>query len=158
MILELCYLHEGGLRIAAADDEPGIRELLFEDWVELVAVPVSLGDLHRSIGPHGVCTRGDSAPVCAEPHGATLLCDAPLLGQKVDYRRRGLGVEFRAVRPFQVADASRVLHHGELHPEADAEEGDLVSPGMIHGTDLSLDAALSEPAWYEYAVDIGEVR
>ncbi len=50
-----------------------------------------------------------------------------------------------------------ILDHGELHAEADAEEGDLVRPCIRDGPDFPLDAPLPEPSRNKHAVDVLEV-
>ena len=86
MIRELDDLHEPGLGVAAADDQALFRKLLLVGVVELIAVPVALGDLVALVGGHGVRALGQRAAVCPEAHGAALFRDEPLVREIVDDR------------------------------------------------------------------------
>ena len=57
-----------------------------------------------------------------------------------------LGVELGGVRSVHAGDVARKLDHGHLHPEADAEERDLLLARRLRGPDLALDPPLAEPA------------
>ena len=65
--------------------------------------------------------------------------------------RRGR-VELAGVRAFQPAGVARELYHRALHAQADAEVGNQARPGVVHGVDHALHAALAEAPRHQDAV------
>ena len=125
--------------------------------VELIAVAVALADLIGSICPVGKgVVACDPAGVGPQPHGAALGGDAPLVGHQVDDRVGGGPGQLAGVGVLHVADVAGVLDHRHLHSQADAQEGDLVLPGVADGGDLALDAPVAEAAGDQYAVGPGQ--
>ena len=78
------------------------------------------------------------------------------LGDERDDRVLRIALELRRIRAGQAEHAARVLDHGNLHAEADAEVGHAVLAGVAHRRDLALDAALAEAARHEDRVHAGE--
>ncbi len=58
----------------------------------------------------------------------------------------------------QAADVAGELDDGDLHAEADAEEGDAVFAGILGGSDLALGAAVSEATGNEDALKAAEIE
>ena len=48
------------------------------------------------------------------------------------------------------------FHHGELHPEADAKEGNVVFPGVADGPHLALGSPFPEAAGDQYPIGVLE--
>ena len=131
-----------------------LGQLLAVVVVELIAVAVALGDLVGAVGPVGkAVVVGDAAGIGPQAHGAALLRDAPLVGHQVDDRVGGGLRQLAGVGVGHAAHVAGKLHHGHLHPQADAQEGDLVLPGKAHGGDLALDAPVAKAAGDQHAVD-----
>src|SRR5215207_8103862 len=90
--------------------------------------------------------------VGTESHRAAHVCYLLLLGQQIDYRVWGLGVELAGVRAPHADDVARELGHRHLHAQAYAEERDPLFAGDPRRGDLALDPPLSEPAGDQDAV------
>ena len=155
---ELDDLDEPALLERPADDEAALDELLAVRVVDLVAVPVALGD-HRlaAVDLARVRPFGELDGLRAEAHRAAEILDLLLLGQQVDHRIRRLGIHLRRVRAVEAADVPRELRDGDVHAEADAEVRDLVLARDAAGEDLPLPAARAEAARHEHAVDACEL-
>ena len=69
---------------------------------------------------------------------------------------RGIEGELGAVGIRQARHVARVFDHGQLHAQADAQEGHLVLAGELDGPDLALDAALAEAARHQDGVVVGQ--
>src|SRR5690606_17983542 len=99
--------------------------------------------------------------VAAEPHGAAHVAlagdDVLLVGHGGDDRVLGVGVELGGVGVLQPGEVAGGLDDHALHAEADAEQRDLVLPGVADGADLALYAADAEAAGDEHAVDAVEL-
>jgi hypothetical protein len=80
------------------------------------------------------------------------------LGDQRDDRVRRVGIELGRVRVRERRAVARVLDHGELHAEADAEVRDAVLARVADRLDLAFDAALAEAARHEDRVHAGERR
>ena len=150
---QLDHLHKRSLGVAAAYDEPLLDEPLLEGAVELVAVPVSLGDLAGPVGLHGARALRQGAAVRAETHGSPLPGEVPLIGEEIDDRLRGLRVELGAVGVLQAASVPGELDHGELHAQADPEIRDAGVPGIPGRPDHALDAAVAEASGHQDPVN-----
>ena len=114
MVGQLHDLHELCLRVAAADDQAFVGQLLLISAVELVAVAVALGDLLVLVGLHGLRARLEDAAVGAQAHGAAHVHDIALLGHEIN---DGIGcgqVELAAVRLIGPHRMSRQLDHHDL--------------------------------------------
>ena len=64
-----------------------------------------------------------------------------------------MGVQLGGVGARQPAHVSGKLHHRQLHPQADAQEGDLLFPGVPDGLNFALDAPVPEAAGHQNALD-----
>src|SRR5690606_42149063 len=74
---------------------------------------------------------------------------------------QGMGaflVELGRARAAQPADVPGELDHGELHPEADAEEGNAVLARKADRGDLPLDPAIAEAARDEDRIQAAQQR
>mmetsp|Transcript_24740 Transcript_24740/g.69258 ORF Transcript_24740/g.69258 Transcript_24740/m.69258 type:complete len:247 (-) Transcript_24740:742-1482(-) len=65
---------------------------------------------------------------------------------------RGAAVELLAVRLGELEDTPAVLHHGQLHTEADAQEWVLLHAGEPDGVDLAFHASIAKAARHEDGV------
>src|SRR5262249_50659958 len=101
-------------------------------------------------------TRGRSllehARIRPQSHGSALLGETPLRGEQIDHRMRRARVDLGRVGALETAHVPRDLDHRHLHPEADAEEGDLALPRVAHRGDLPLRPTRPEPHRHEDAV------
>src|SRR5262245_11686413 len=104
----------------------------------LVAMAVALADAPRAIDALCDGAAADLARVGAEAHGAALVDYAVLVGHQIDDRGVAVLVELARVGALHLADVARELHHRELHPQADAEERDLLLARVADGVDLPL--------------------
>jgi hypothetical protein len=92
MVGKLDDLNEPPFLEGAGHGEPGGRQLLAVEVVDLVAVPVALEDHRVTVElPRGraVCELDG---LRAKPHRAAEILDPLLLRQQVDHRKRRLGI------------------------------------------------------------------
>src|SRR4051794_38177856 len=92
-------------------------------------------------GAGGQLDRGGPGALRPAEVGALLL-----LGQQVDDRPLGLGVELGRVGAVHAGDVAGELAHRDLHAEADAQVRDALLARDLGGEDLALDAAPAEAA------------
>ena len=69
-----------------------------------------------------------------------------------------LGIQLGGVGARQAAHVPGELHHRQLHPQADTQEGHPVLPGEADGLDLALDAPFSKAAGHQNALDARQQR
>ena len=113
---QLHNLHQLPVGGHPGQGESGGGEDGSEVVVELVAVAVALVDLLRSIGGKGPALRcGEPAGVGAQPHGAALVGDLPLVGHQVNDRVGGGSGQLAGVGVRHAADVAGELHHRHLH-------------------------------------------
>ncbi len=160
-------LHQGAVGRGAADDEPGLHQPVPELDVELEPVPVAFLDPFRSVGPVGEGAGFEDARVGAEPQGPAhvrhLVAGLDLVGpvvepllHEIDDRVGGGAVELGGVGVFHPRHVAGELYHGQLHAEADTEEGDLPGPGVVDGVDLAAHPPGTEAAGDQDAVAAGQ--
>ena len=121
--------------------------------VELEAMTVALVHHRLAVRLGGARPGSELARIHAEPHGAALLLDVALLGEQVDDRMRREGVELRRVRVRSVENLAGDIDDGALHSEAQPEVRDQLLPRVSRGEHLALDAAMTEAAGHDDAVD-----
>ena len=92
--------------------------------------------------------RRDITGVSTQTHGPALVSDALLVGHQVNDRMGG-GCQFTGMSIGQTGHMAGELHHRHLHPQADAEEGDLVFPGILGSPDHPFDAPVAEAAGHQ---------
>jgi len=122
--------------------------------VDLVAMPMPLGDRRRAIDPVRERAGNHVAGLRAKPHRTAqvrariALFDRPVavlpLGDQCHHRMGCRGLELGAVGVREPRQMSRALDHCELHAKADAQVGHLVLARIANRRDLSLDPALAE--------------
>ncbi|GBD36451.1 hypothetical protein HRbin36_01576 [bacterium HR36] len=124
--------------------------------VELVAMSVPLRDNGLTIGLADAATLSQLARVRPQSHRPAFFCNLPLfIHQANDWMGR-VAVEFRAVRLAQPEHVPGKLDGCALHPQTDAEKGNLFFPGVANGFDLSLDTAIAEAPRHQHPVAIGK--
>src|SRR6202162_2056504 len=130
--------------------------------VELIAVPVALGDLIAAIEIARQSSWLQLYVLRAQAHGAAELraliprlravrTVLPFGDQRDDPVRRG-AIELGAVGIRQLEHVAAVFDDRELHPQADAEIRHAVFTGEPRRLDLALDAAFAESARHQYRV------
>ncbi len=157
-------------RMPSGDDPGEPHAVLFEPvlvgGVDLVAVPVPLGDFGRTVDVGDAAAAREDRRISAEPHGAAEIAVGRALlerialqpfGHQADYGLLGR-TELGRIGVLDAAQIARRLDHRHLHAEADAEIGNVALSGELRGADLSLGAALAEAAGHQNAVDVFEER
>src|SRR6266403_2244430 len=158
MILDLDDLDELFLRPQTRHAQAVLLEGLEVVVVDLVPLAVTLTD-HR-LGPVEARSHralGHQDGIEAQPHGAALVGERPLLGQEIDHEVRRAGGELGRVGALQAAHGPCELDHGTLHAEADAEVRHALLARVAYRLDLALDAAVAEAPRHQNTVDVGEV-
>ena len=144
---QLHHLHQLPIGGQPGQDKTGPGDCLPEVVVELVAVPVALADLLCLVGGKGPAVPpGEPAGIGPQPHGASLVGDPPLAGHQVNDRVGGGPGELAGVGVRHAADVAGKLHHRHLHPQADAQEGHALLPGIPNGGNFALDPPAAEAA------------
>src|SRR5438552_7781910 len=156
VVANLADLDERAVRGRAAGDEAGLFELGAVLVVELVAVAVALGHLGGLVGAMGARAGDEPTVVFAEPHRPALVDDPALGVEERDDGIRRLGVELGGVRLVAAEVVAGELDGHDMQAEAEPEVGDAAGAGEAGGLDLALDAALTEAAGHDDAVDVGE--
>ena len=118
---------------------------------------VALGDGGALVHGVGLGTGNEVGDPGAETHGAPEVDDLFLLLEKADDGVGGAFVELGAVGIVPAADVAGELDDGDLHAEADAEEGDVVFAGVAGGGDFPLSAAVAKATGDEDALEAFEV-
>src|ERR671912_1771669 len=130
--------------------------------VDLVAVPVALGDFRAAIDLRHLAALLQRGLERAEAHGAAEIaaCRALLqfvaaqpLGEKAHHRLGGRA-EFGGAGVLDSGERPGRLHHRHLHAEADAEIRHLALAGELRRPDLALGAALAESACSKISLSI----
>ncbi len=128
--------------------------------VDLVAVPVALGDVLAAIDLGDLGPGRQHCVIGAQPHGAAKLlvggAGDPLvaldpLGHQAD-DRIGRGAELGRGGVLHAGHVPHRLDHRHLHAEADAEIGHLALAGELGRPHLPLRAPLTEAAGHQDAV------
>ena len=125
--------------------------------VELIAVPVPLRDVRRSVSLERRCVFPvNAAREGAQAHGASLVGHAPLALHQVDDGIRCVRVQLAGVSPLHAAHMAGKLHHRHLHSQTDAQKRYFMLPGIADGGDLALDPPAAKAAGYQDAVHSGK--
>src|SRR3989338_8379515 len=157
MVPDLDDFHELGLRPLPGEDEPLLFEFPAERVIELVAVPVPLGD--RRVLPDLPRTPVrllrlrpllQFAPVRAEAERPPLRPARMLPGQEVHDvlapRERSRLIELLTRKLRILERPPRVLDGEDLCPETEPQVRDLLRPRVMRREDFALDAADAESA------------
>ena len=156
MVGQLDDLHEGARRVRAGDHEPRLLQGRPVLGIELVAVPVSFGDSPAPVGGGRPRALDEDRRLGPESHRAPLVHDRVLLVHEADHGVGCVAVELGRVGGREARHVPGHVDHRALHPQADAEEGQPPLAGEPDRLHLALDAALTEPARHEQAVEAGE--
>src|ERR1022692_5179864 len=149
----------GGALRPGPDDQAGGLEARQVMIVDLIAVPMSLGDRRRAINPMGERAGDDVARLRPEAHRAAeiglviatldrAIAVLPFRDQR-DHRMWCRGIELGAVRVRESRLVARVLDDRQLHAQANAEIRDAVLARVTDCLDLAFDAPLAEPARHQ---------
>ena len=124
-------LHQAAVRGQARQPQPRRLHLAAEAVVELVPMPVALGDILRAVLPPGQTPLRQPAGVLAQPHGAALGGNAHLIGHQVNDGMGRHGGEFGAVGVGPAHHVAGKLDDSDLHPQADAQIRHLMLPCIL---------------------------
>src|SRR5690348_1694931 len=149
VIGELDHFPERAVRRQAGAAHPILREHVAVGVRHLVAVPMALADLERSIRLGDPGAGAQLAWVRAQPHGPAQLLDALLRAHQRDHGILAFGCEFARVRVGEFDDVPHELDDRGLQAEADAEERELVFPRPANRLEHAFDAAHAESAWHQ---------
>ena len=153
---ELDELDQPAVGRRAAADEPVRLEAGPVVGVELVAVTVPLADDRLAVGLGHLGARLEHGVVRAQAHRAALVGHVALVVHQVDHRVLGRRVELGRVGVGQTEHVAGELDRHRLQPEAQPEAGHALLAGVAGGGDLALDAAGTEAAGDDDAVEVGE--
>ena len=158
VVRQLHDLHQPLVGREARQHQAGLLHLGAVIVIELKAVAVTLGDLHRAVEAAAAAALLQHAGVLAKAHGAALFRHVHLVGHQSDDRvGRGLG-ELSGVRVLPAQHVPGKLHHRHLHAQADAKIGHAVLPGVPAGQDHTLYAPIAEAAGHQHAGYITQHR
>lgn len=131
-------------------------KLLPVDVVELVAVPMTFGNLGRSIALGGDAIGIQHRWLGAKPHRATFLGDRFLLIQQADHGMLGIFVKFCRMCPTKAADVAGKFDDRTLHSETDSKKRHAALSGVADRLDLAFDPSFPESSRHQDAVVAGE--
>ena len=158
VVFPLHDLHQAAVGGQSGQGQAAGLQLRPELVVELIAVAVPLGNVQGAVGFIGKgVLPGDPAGAGAQAHGAPLGGDPHLVGHEGDDRVLGGLGELPGVGVLHGAQVAGGLDDRHLHPQADAEEGNLVLPGVPHGGNHPLNAPVPEAAGHQDAVHPGQL-
>src|ERR1700730_15407598 len=123
MVTQLDYLDQAVIRRGSAEDHARFPHRLAIRIVELETMPVPLVDDRLPVRLGRQRSGLQLAGIETEPHRAALVGDVALLGQEVDDRMAGEGIELRAVGVGLAQQIAAELDDRALHPETEPEIG-----------------------------------
>ncbi len=150
---DLHRFHDPAVGGGAAEDHAGSFHGFPVVVVELIAVAVALGDQLLAVALHHLGAGLDLAGIAAQPKGAALVDVLVLVGHEVDDLVQAVLVKLAGVGVLNAAHVPAELDHSDLHPQADAQVGHVVFPGVFAGQDHALNAPAAKPAGDDDAVD-----
>src|SRR6267143_3142093 len=153
MIRNFNDLDEVLVRRNTRNDQAVLGQNLLEPPIEFVAMPVALGNHRSVVDAVGERSLLEIGRVGAQTHGPADGVHAKQVAQLINDRVRCIRVELGAVGIPQSADILRILDDGALHPGTNPEIRDFFFAGVLDGADHSGNAALSESAGDENAVE-----
>ena len=103
-------------------------------------------DLQFTVDRGRQATLLQMARIAAQAHGASLGGDPYLVGHQSDNGVGGGRGQLTGVGVRQAAHMTGKFHHGHLHPQADAQEGHAILPGVPDSGDHPLHAPVAEAA------------
>src|SRR2546422_2515117 len=119
---ELDDLHKLAVRVQPGHPQPVLRKDRQVVVVHLEPVAVPLLDLRHPVRLPRARPGGEPAQVEPEPHRAPLVGDGLLLGQQIDDRMRGRGIDLRGAGALEPAHvAGRPPHPPPLPPTVPPE-------------------------------------
>ena len=130
MIFQLNDFSQPRLRVDAGEDHVRILELFLERIVKFVTMAMPLADVLGLIALIGKGSRLDVAVVCTQAKSSAHIDSLVLVVEEIDDGVFGFRIEFSRVCFLQAQDVLGELDDGKLHPKANAEEGDLMFPGV----------------------------
>ena len=159
-------LYLNSYRNHAREAHPTLFEPSFVCSINLVAVPMALRYLRRTINLRHAAAAREHRIVSAKTHCAAEIAARAALLQLVTlepFRHQpddGFGrcAELCRVGTLDAAQIARCFKYGHLHPETDAEVWNVPLARELRRSDLSFRATLAEPARHQDAVDVLEKR
>src|SRR6202165_5635485 len=121
--------------------------------VDLVAVPMPLTHLRRSIDRRGLSSDSKPAGIGTESHRPTHVGDVLLAFHQRDDRVLAFGLELARMAVGNPHYVSRKLDDGGLHPETNAEERQSRLARVPNSPEPSLNAPNSEAAGAQHTVN-----
>ena len=149
---QLHNLHQPPVRGQTGKSQPRRLQGLAVGIIELIAVAVTLVDPPAAISRLGPAPLRQHAGPAAQTHGAALFRHIHLILHQVNDRIGGPGIQLAGVGPGKARSMAGKLHHRHLHPQADAQEGHLLLPGIADGADLALHSPAAKAPGYQNTV------
>ena len=117
---------------------------------------MTLSNILRAIRCKGICILTNLTGIASEAHSAALILNINLRKHQVNDRIRSFSPELRAVGFLHAAYIPGKFNNGTLHAEAKSEERQSVLTSILNGTNLALNATLTETAGNKDTLNTGE--
>lgn len=156
VVLDLDNLHTLALGVLSDERETGLLNLLDHVGVDLVTMTVALLNLRDGGSVQTTQTRPlgvllEDTGVSAKTHGTTKLALVNL-GHVDNGMVLGLGVQLLTADILDVGDVAAELQHGQLHTQADTQEGLVVGTRPCDGLHHTLSTSVTETAGHQDTV------
>ena len=151
VVRQLHDLHQTAVGGQTRQNHALFLHLRPEIVAELIAVAVAFGDLPGAVQSGAAAALRQDAGVLSKPHGAALFRHVYLVRHQIDDRVPGGLGKFGGIGVLIPQDMAGKLNDRHLHPQADAEIGDAVLPGIANGAEHALDAPVAEAAGHQNA-------
>ena len=152
------HFYDASVRRKTRESQAGALELLSVCVVDFIAVAVPF--LNDRFAVKRIGFRGfiKDAGVGAQAQGSADVGHAVLIRHQMDHGVGGIRIQFCAVGVGPAEDVAGEFHHGHLHAQAEAQEGDAVLTGVADGADFPFDSPVSEAARDQDAVCAAQKR
>src|SRR6266852_464377 len=154
--LQLHHLDQRSVRRKAAQVEPVLDELITVFVVDLIAVPMALAVLRCCIDRRCLRSWSEFAWIRPETHRPAHVRDVLLVFHQRDDGIVAFGRELARMAVGQPDHVAGELDDRRLHSQADSKERQARLPCVTNRFEHSLDAAHSESAGNQHAMEICE--
>ena len=114
--------------------------------VYFITVAVAFADLVCTV--QLLCQRAffEYTRISAKAECSADILDTDLIRHDMDDRMSGIGFQLHTVGVIISDDVSGKFHNSKLHAQTQPEKGDIMSAGILYGSDFTLNPSVTEAA------------